>query len=51
MQETKDLFKALVADDYSGAKQHLHGAINKIINNKIEARKEEIRKELSVEDS
>lgn len=50
MEHTRELFKALVADDYSTAKKALHDVVTLNIADRIEKRKNEIRDELSTDE-
>jgi|TARA_B100001059_G_C17823517_1_gene579857 hypothetical protein len=51
MEHTKDLFKALCDNDYTKAQDSLKSALGKIVNDRIEAKKSEIRDKLSTSDS
>ena len=49
MEQTKDLFDAIKDGDYSKAKESLHSAVETIITDKIEAKKEEVRNSISTD--
>lgn len=47
MSHTRDLFNALVADDYSAAKEALHNSIQQKMQDRIETKMQDVRDQYS----
>lgn len=48
-EKTRELYHALVGGDFPKAKESLHGAIQDLIKDKIEVKKQEFRDQLSTD--